>query len=104
VRGTTSRKIVQILKESGAKEIHLFLSSPEIKHSCHFGIDTPTRKELISSSKTPEEIAKEIGADSVTFLNIEDLKKCLKEPNNYCYGCFSGDYPIKIKSNCESHC
>ncbi|HOV13508.1 MAG TPA: amidophosphoribosyltransferase, partial [Spirochaetota bacterium] len=70
VRGTTSRKIVQILKESGAKEIHLFLSSPEIKHSCHFGIDTPTRKELISSSKTPEEIAKEIGADSVTFLNI----------------------------------
>lgn len=98
VRGTTSRKIVQILKEAGAKEVHLFLSSPEIKYSCHFGIDTPTSKELISSSKTPEQIAKEIGADSVTFLSIEDLKGCLNKPDDYCYACYSGDYPIPIKS------
>lgn len=101
VRGTTSRKIVQILKEAGAKEVHLFLSSPEIKFSCHFGIDTPTRKELISSSKTPSEVAKEIGADSVTFLDIEDLKQCVAEPEKYCYACYTGEYPIRLKSDCE---
>ena len=89
VRGTTSRKIVQILKERGAKEIHLFLSSPEIKQSCYFGIDTPNRKELITSIKTSSQNANDIGADIVTFLDIEDLKKCLKSPNNYCYACFS---------------
>ncbi|OHD15155.1 MAG: amidophosphoribosyltransferase [Spirochaetes bacterium GWD1_27_9] len=101
VRGTTSRKIVAMLKESGAKEVHLFLSSPEIKFACYFGIDTPTDKELISSRATPEEIAKEIGADSVTFLTVNDLKECLSEPEKYCYSCFNGNYPMTIKSRCS---
>ena len=97
VRGTTSSKIVQMLKEAGAKEVHLFLSSPEIKKSCFFGIDTPTEKELISSRMSKEEIAKFINADSVTFLPLDDLKSCLKEKEKYCYACFNGDYPITIK-------
>ena len=97
VRGTTSTKIVKMLREAGAKEIHLFLSSPGIKFSCFFGIDTPTRKELISSHSTPAEIAKIIGADSVTFLRIEDLKECLKCPEKYCYACFDGNYSIPVE-------
>ena len=96
VRGTTSSKIVKMLKEGGAKEVHLFLSSPEIKKSCFFGIDTPTESELISSNETPDTIAKIIGADSVTFLTIDDLKSCLKEPDKFCFACFNGDYPVKI--------
>ncbi len=95
VRGTTSSKIVQILKEAGAKEVHLFLSSPEIKYSCYYGIDTPSRDELISSSNSPEKISKIIGADSVSFMPVEKLRECLGEPNKFCYACFNGDYPIK---------
>lgn len=103
VRGTTSGKIVQMLKDAGAKEVHLFLSSPEIKKSCFFGIDTPTEKELISSRMLHFEIAKFINADSVTFLPIEKLRECLKEPDKYCYACFNGDYPILVK-NCLNNC
>ncbi|MCG8573013.1 MAG: amidophosphoribosyltransferase [Spirochaetes bacterium] len=99
VRGTTSSKIVEILKDAGAKEVHLFLSSPEIKYSCFFGIDTPTRKELISSKLKPEEIAAQIGADSVTFLTIEDLKISVENPGDYCYACFNCDYPFAINED-----
>lgn len=96
VRGTTSSKIVNMLKNAGAKEVHLFLSSPEIKYSCYYGIDTPTREELLSSKYSSKEIAKIIGADSVNFLDIEDLKKCVKEPEKFCYACFNGEYPIPV--------
>ena len=98
VRGTTSSKIVKMLKDAGAKEVHLFLSSPGIKYSCFFGIDTPTNEELISANSTPDEIAKIIGADSVNFLSIEDMKECLKTQDKYCYACFDGNYPISTKS------
>ncbi len=98
VRGTTASKIVKILKDAGAKEVHMFLSSPGIKHSCFFGIDTPTVEELISAKNTPEEIAKIIGADSVTFIKIENLKSCLKKPDKYCYACFDGNYSIKTNT------
>jgi amidophosphoribosyltransferase len=97
VRGTTSRQIVQMLLEAGAKEVHMFFSSPEIKHSCFFGIDTPTEKELISSEKSPQQVAKDIGADSANFLELDDLKSCLKNPENYCYACYDGKYCINIK-------
>ncbi len=99
VRGTTSSKIVKLLKSAGAKEVHLFLSSPGITHSCFFGIDTPTKKELLSANHSPEEIAKIIGADSVTFLNIEDLKQCVKNPDKFCFACFTGNYPIQVIEN-----
>ena len=85
-----------MLRDNGAKEVHMFLLSPGIKYSCFFGIDTPTRKELISANNTPEEIARIIDADSVTFLNIEDMKSCLKYPDKYCYACFNGNYSIPV--------
>lgn len=101
VRGTTATKIVGMLREAGAKEVHLFLSSPEIISSCYYGIDTPTKEELISSKNNPEEIAKIIGADSVTFLKVEALKECLSDPDNYCYACFNGNYPISGCDDCS---
>jgi amidophosphoribosyltransferase len=93
VRGTTSSILVKMLREAGAKEIHLRLSSPELKFPCYYGIDIPTREELISNHKTPEEIARLIGADSVRFLPIEKLATCVSHPQNYCYACFNGHYP-----------
>ncbi len=96
VRGTTSKILVQLLKEAGAAEVHLRLSSPELKWPCYFGIDIPTREELISNSMTPEQIAEHIGADSVMFLPIEKLKECVGSSSDYCYACFCGEYPVQI--------
>jgi amidophosphoribosyltransferase len=101
VRGTTSRLIVKMLREAGAKEIHLRLSSPEIKCPCYFGIDIPTREELISNRMTPEEIADHIGADSVFFLPVESLMGCLGNPDDFCYACFTGIYPIEVDETGE---
>ncbi|HEQ72410.1 MAG TPA: amidophosphoribosyltransferase, partial [Spirochaetia bacterium] len=92
VRGTTSRILIKLLREAGAKEVHLRLSSPEIKHPCYFGIDIPTSEELISNRMTPEQIAGYIGADSVVFLPIESLRSCVDNPDDFCYACFSGEY------------
>lgn len=97
VRGTTSKTIVKLIKENGAREVHLRLSAPEIRFPCYFGIDIPTREELISCHMNPEEIARFIGADSVKFLSIEQLEQCVDNPKDFCYACFSGHYPIKIK-------
>lgn len=96
VRGTTSMQIIKMLRDAGAKEVHLFLSSPEIHHCCFYGVDTGTLEELISTKKTPAEIAEFIGADTVNFLALEDLKACLAKPNEYCYACFDGDYPTEV--------
>jgi amidophosphoribosyltransferase len=97
VRGTTSKIIVKLMKENGASEVHFRLSSPEIRHPCFYGIDIPTEKELISHTKNPGEIAKHIGADSVQFLPLESLGQCVKDPDNFCYACFSGDYPVEVQ-------
>lgn len=99
VRGTTSRLIVQMLREAGAKEIHIRLTAPEIKYPCYFGIDIPTTEELISNHMTPDQIAKHIGADSCFFLPVPKLKECLSNPEDFCYACYNGDYPVKIKEN-----
>lgn len=95
VRGTTSRTLVKLMKESGAREIHLRLSSPELRYPCYFGIDIPTREELISNRLSPEQIAEHIGADSVMFLPIERLRECVADAENYCFACFSGEYPVE---------
>jgi len=97
VRGTTSSILVRLLREAGAKEVHLRLSSPEIKHPCFFGIDIPTREELISNNMTPTQIAEYIGADSVSFLPISSLRECVDNPDDFCYACFNGDYPVQVK-------
>lgn len=92
VRGTTSKQIVKLLKEAGALEVHMRIASPEIKFPCRYGIDTATTMELISASKTPEEIADYIDADSLGFLSIEGLKASLGDDTKYSLVSFDGDY------------
>ncbi len=100
VRGTTSRRLVQILRRAGAKEVHFRVSSPPVKFPCHLGIDTPSKNELISSTHELEEIRREIGADSLAFISLEGmisaLKSCCKSTagEGWCEGCFSGVYPV----------
>lgn len=99
VRGTTSKKIVKMLREGGgAREVHLKISSPPTIGPCFYGIDTPTRRELIASTHLIEEIRKYITADSLTYLSIEGLKKIVPDSHNYCAACFDNDYPISFPS------
>ena len=97
VRGTTARQIVRLLREAGAREVHLRLSSPPVRFPCFYGIDIPTREELISNRLDPAGIAKEIDADSVRFLSLELLRECVSGPENYCHACFSGMYPVPVR-------
>ena len=99
VRGTTSRRLVQILRRAGAKEVHFRVSSPPVKFPCHLGIDTPSKGELISSTHELEEIRKEIGADSLAFISLEGMLEALrmcgdKTSFGFCKGCFCGEYPV----------
>ena len=93
VRGTTSRRLVQILRRAGAKEVHFRVSSPPVKFPCYLGIDTPSKNELISSTHELEAIRKEIGADSLAFISLDGMIKALGE-DAFCKGCFSGLYPV----------
>ncbi len=92
VRGTTSRQIVKMLKEAGAAEVHMRIAAPEIKFPCRYGIDTPTKAELISANHSVEEIAELIGADSLGFLSIEGLIEALGKERNYSLVSFDGNY------------
>lgn len=94
VRGTTSRKLVKMLRKGGAKEIHFRVSSPPITHPCCYGIDTPTRSELIASSHSVDEIARYLRVDSLGYLSLEGMLSCLESPGNFCNACFSGDYSV----------
>jgi amidophosphoribosyltransferase len=97
VRGTTSRKIVKMVRNAGAKEVHMRISSPPTSYPCYYGIDTPNRKELISASHTLDEIRRYITADSLGYLSHEGLMASVgAEQSNYCKACFSGDYPVKF--------
>lgn len=97
VRGTTTRRIVQMLKDAGAKEVHMRVSSPPIKYSCYFGIDTPNRKHLVAANNSIEQIREIIGADSLGYLSLEGLlatpvgSKC-----SFCTACFKGNYPMDV--------
>ena len=96
VRGTTSKALVEILKSAGAKEVHLRISSPPIKGPCYYGVDTPQKKQLISSQcQDIEEIRKSIGADSLAYLSYEGLIKAGGR-GNFCLACFDGKYPTKL--------
>ncbi|MDI6703337.1 MAG: amidophosphoribosyltransferase [bacterium] len=96
VRGTTSRKILRLIREAGAKEIHLRISSPPIKHPCFYGIDTPTREELLASNHTIEEIREYMGVDSLGYLSISGLLNSVSKDNKgFCTACFDGNYPIR---------
>ncbi len=100
VRGTTSRKIIKMIRAAGAKEVHMKISSPPITHPCFYGIDTPTRRELIASSHTVEEIRKYTTADSIQYLSLEGMIKATGyslEEHPFCLACFTGKYPLKFQ-------
>mgnify|MGYP003602120745 CR=1 FL=1 len=94
VRGTTSKKIVDMLRWAGAKEVHFRVSSPPTTYPCYFGIDTPDRKELIAAYASEKEICKAIGADSLKYLTLRELEETVGGEGDFCMGCFSGKYPI----------
>ncbi|MFQ5449457.1 MAG: amidophosphoribosyltransferase [Nitrospinaceae bacterium] len=97
VRGTTSRKIVKMVRDAGATEVHLRISAPPILFSCFYGIDTPTKNELIASTHSLEETRQYLQADSLKYLSIEKLLEVFKEKkDNYCTACFDGKYPVPI--------
>jgi len=99
VRGTTSRKIVSMLRAAGAKEVHLRISAPPTTHSCFYGIDTPTRSELIASSHSIDEIARYITCDSLAYLSHEGLMAAVgtnATGEGYCSACFTGTYPVPL--------
>ncbi|HYG64504.1 MAG TPA: amidophosphoribosyltransferase [Thermoanaerobaculia bacterium] len=97
VRGTTSRKIVGMVKDAGAAEVHLRISAPPTQWPCHYGIDTPTRDELIASHHTVEEIRQFIGADSLAYLSLDGMLASVSGPrDSYCTACWTGDYPVPI--------
>lgn len=98
VRGTTSRIIVGLLREAGAKQVHLRLAAPELKWPCYYGIDIPDRKALISNRLDPDGIAREIGADSVRFLPVETLLETLDGNRGFCSACFDGHHPFPLKA------
>jgi amidophosphoribosyltransferase len=92
VRGTTSKKIIEMIRHAGATEIHLRIASPPVAWPCFYGINTPTKEELIASSQSVEEIRKFIGADSLQFISLEGLKRSIGVPGT-CDACFTGHYP-----------
>ncbi len=97
VRGTTSRKIVEMVRAAGATEIHMRISSPPTKHSCFYGINTPTSEELMANQMNLDEMCKAIGADSLAFVSNDGLFKAVGKPREqHCDACFSGDYPVAI--------
>lgn len=100
VRGTTSRRIVQMLRDAGAKEVHMRISSPPVTHACFYGIDTSAREELIASTKSIEQIREYIGADSLAFLTEETMMKAFDvvdmAQHKFCNACFTGQYPTEI--------
>ncbi|MEA5002791.1 MAG: amidophosphoribosyltransferase [Christensenella sp.] len=98
VRGTTSRKIVEMLRLAGAREVHMLISSPPVTCPCFFGIDTPSHDQLIGSKNSVDEIRKIIGADTLHYLSTEDMLKTVEGAGcNFCVGCFNGQYPIDMK-------
>jgi amidophosphoribosyltransferase len=108
VRGTTSRKIVEMVRGAGAKEVHMRISSPPTTNSCFYGIDTPQRGELMAARHTVEEMADQIGVDSLAFISIDGLYRALGKPErdrmrpHYCDACFTGDYPISLPDRSDN--
>lgn len=95
VRGTTSARIVNLLKNSGAKEVHVRISSPPFKHPCYFGTDIPSEDQLIASGNSVDEICKKIGADSLGYLEVDRLSEMICGQTGYCDACFTGNYPME---------
>ena len=100
VRGTTSRKIVKMIKAAGASEVHLRISSPATRWPCYYGIDTPVRQDLIAATHATDEIATYVTADSLGYLSVEGLAQAVGDPawKSYCNACFTGNYLTPLES------
>jgi amidophosphoribosyltransferase len=102
VRGNTTRQIVQMLKDAGAKEVHMRISAPPIKHPCHYGIDMSTREEMIAHERSVAEIAAELGCDSLAYLSLEGVYEAVGATRaTHCDACFTGDYPVKGSASAQ---
>ena len=102
VRGTTSRKLVRMIRKAGVREVHMRISSPPITGPCFYGIDTPTKEELIASSHSVEEIRQYLGVDSLAYLSTEGMLRATRQdPKSFCTACFSGEYRIKLEKQLE---
>lgn len=108
VRGTTARKIIQMLLDAGATEVHMRIASPPVKWSCFYGIDTPQRSDLIANNQDKESLRKAIGASSLEFISAKGLNEAILKsskpqtvPDGFCTACFSGDYPVEV-DECEA--
>ncbi|MBI1983333.1 MAG: amidophosphoribosyltransferase, partial [Acidobacteria bacterium] len=98
IRGTTSRKIVRIVREAGAKEVHMRISCPPTVSPCYYGIDTPTKKELIASTHNVEEIRQFIGADTLGYLSLEGMRRAVGDnEGRYCLACYTANYPTAVQ-------
>jgi len=98
VRGTTSRKIVRMVRDAGAKEVHVRISCPPTISPCYYGVDTPSKNQLIAANKTVDEIRDYIGADSLAYLSLEGLRQACAEgeKTTYCTSCYTGIYPTEF--------
>ncbi len=108
VRGTTSKKIVRMVRNAGAREVHMRISCPPTISPCYYGVDTPTKNELIASKKSVEEIREFVEADSLAFLSINGLHQAVADLNeHYCYACYTGEYPtqlVQVEALAEKKC
>jgi amidophosphoribosyltransferase len=96
VRGNTTRQIVQMLRDAGASEIHMRISAPPIRHPCHYGVDMSTTQEMVAHGRSEEEIADELGCDSLRYLSLEGVYEAIRSTRStHCDACFSGDYPLE---------
>jgi amidophosphoribosyltransferase len=103
VRGNTSRQLVQMLRDAGAAEVHLRITSPPVAWPCFYGIDTDTQDQLIAATKSIEEIAAFVGADSLAYLSLEGLRECCQaDHDGFCEACFSGEYPVRLAEQLNS--
>lgn len=103
IRGTTSRRRVQVLREAGATEVHLRISCPPTRHPCFFGIDFPSRSELVAAGHELEQIREFIGADSLAYLSLEGLRDSVEHAGDFCTGCFTGNYPLPVEGEMDKH-
>ncbi|HOR29101.1 MAG TPA: amidophosphoribosyltransferase, partial [Candidatus Sumerlaeota bacterium] len=108
VRGTTSIKIMEMIRRAGAREVHLRLTAPPWKHPCYYGIDTPSESELMANQLSVEEMARKIGCDTLGFISVEGLLQVVPRTQGYCTACFSGEYtagkPTDFRKNrLEAH-
>jgi amidophosphoribosyltransferase len=101
VRGTTSRELVHMLRQAGAREVHFRVASHPITGPCHYGIDTPTRAELIAANHSVEDIRAHLGVESLGYLSLEGMLAAAGSEDRYCHACFSGQYPTQVPEDLD---